>query len=287
MTHRLGVDIGGTFTDFALVNDESGELTTHKQLTSPSDPSLSVLTGTETLLEREGVNLSNVTVLSHGTTLVTNTVIERRGAATGMLVTAGFRDVLDIAMERRYDLFDLRLRFAEPVVPRDLRAEVSERVLFDGQIETALDTENVATAVERLVTEQGIEALAICFLHAYANPAHEHQARDLVAKAFPDLHVSVSSDVLPFMREYERWSTTTINAYVRPLAARYLERLETGLAARGFKGRVLVMTSSGGMVTPSIARRFPVRLIESRPRGRRPHGRQPRTTDRPTRSPVL
>ena len=265
MAHRLGVDIGGTFTDFALVDNDSGELSTHKQLTTPSDPSLSVLTGIAALLSRTGVDISDVTVLSHGTTLVTNAVIERRGATTGMLVTRGFRDVLDIAMERRYDLFDLRLGFAEPVVPRDLRAELSERILFDGQVETPLNEKEVQAAVAHLVSAHGIETLAICFLHAYANPDHENQARDTVAKAFPNLHVSTSSDVLPFMREYERWSTTTINAYVRPLTDRYLERLETGLSTMGFDGRFLVMTSSGGMVTPEIARRYPVRLIESGP----------------------
>ena len=203
MAHRLGVDIGGTFTDFALVDNDSGELSTHKQLTTPSDPSLSVLTGIAALLSRTSVDISDVTVLSHGTTLVTNAVIERRGATTGMLVTRGFRDVLDIAMERRYDLFDLRLGFAEPVVPRDLRAELSERILFDGQIETPLNEKEVQAAVAHLVSAHGIEALAICFLHAYANPDHENQARDTVAKAFPDLQVSTSSDVLPFMREYD------------------------------------------------------------------------------------
>ena len=265
MTHRIGVDIGGTFTDFALVDDETGRLSTHKQLTTPSDPSLSVLSGIETLLSRTGVNINDVTVVAHGTTLVTNAVIERRGATTGMLVTKGFRDVLDIAMERRYDLFDLRLEFAEPVVPRHLRAEVSERILFDGQVETPLNEGDVIAAVEGLTSTGGIEALAICFLHAYTNTDHEKQAQELVAKAFPDLHVSTSSDVLPFMREYERWSTTTINAYVRPLTDRYLGHLESGLAAIGYHGRILVMTSSGGMVTPDIARRYPVRLIESGP----------------------
>lgn len=265
MVHRLGVDIGGTFTDFALVDDETGALSVHKQLTTPHDPSECVLTGLAALLERTGVAIGDIAAVAHGTTLVTNAVIERQGAPTGMLVTEGFRDVLDIAMERRFDLFDLRLEFAEPVVPRALRAEISERVMFDGRLETALDEAEVEAATTRLVEEHGIEALAICFLHSYADPSHEERAREIVARRFPDLRVTTSSEVLPFMREYERWSTTTVNAYVRPLTDRYLDRLETGLGDMGFTGRLLVMTSSGGMVTPAIARRFPARLIESGP----------------------
>jgi N-methylhydantoinase A len=265
MAHRLGVDIGGTFTDFALVADDTGALSIHKQLTTPHDPSESVLTGLAELLDRTGVPITDVVAVSHGTTLVTNAVIERRGAVTGMLVTKGFRDVLDIAMERRYDLFDLRIEFAEPVVPRALRAEIDERVMFDGATGKPLNEAEVEAAVSHLVETHAIEALAICFLHSYADSSHEERAREIVAKRYPDLHLTTSSEVLPFMREYERWSTTTINAYVRPLTAHYLRRLESGLAGMGFTGRLLVMTASGGMVTPEIARRFPVRLIESGP----------------------
>ena len=151
MTHRLGIDIGGTFTDFALVDDSTGELSVYKQLTTPQDPSASVLSGCATLLDETGVSIADIATMVHGTTLVTNAVIERRGAITGMLVTRGFRDVLDIAMERRYDLFDLRLRFAEPVRPRGLRAEIDERVMFNGTIGTALDGAEVESAVARLV----------------------------------------------------------------------------------------------------------------------------------------
>ena len=265
MAHRLGVDIGGTFTDFALVADDTGALSIHKQLTTPHDPSESVLTGLAELLDRTGVPITDVAAVSHGTTLVTNAVIERRGAVTGMLVTKGFRDVLDIAMERRYDLFDLRIEFAEPVVPRALRAEIDERVMFDGVTGKPLNEAEVELAVSHLVETHAIEALAICFLHSYADSSHEERAREIVAKRFPDLLVTTSSEVLPFMREYERWSTTTVNAYVRPLTARYLHSLESGLAGMGFTGRLLVMTASGGVVTPAIARRFPARLIESGP----------------------
>ena len=265
MTYRLGVDIGGTFTDFALVDEDTGTLSVHKKLTTPHDPSESVLQGLAELLDRTDVPISDLAAVAHGTTLVTNAVIERRGAVTGMLVTRGFRDVLDIAMERRYDLFDLRLEFAEPVVPRSLRAEIDERVMFDGAVGTPLNQAEIETAVTRLVEDHGIEALAICFLHSYVDPAHEEAAREIVAQRYPDLYVTTSSEVLPFMREYERWSTTTVNAYVRPLTAHYLQRLESGLGQMGFAGKLLVMTSSGGMVTPDIAQRFPARLIESGP----------------------
>ena len=226
-------------------------------IVSATAPSESVLTGLAALLERTGVEVTDITAIAHGTTLVTNAVVERRGAVTGMLVTKGYRDSLDIAMERRFDLFDLRLEFADPVVPRALRAEIEERVMYDGAASTPLDETGVDAATIRLVEEHGIEALAICFLHSYANSDHEERARDVVTARFPELRVTTSSEVLPFMREYERWSTTTVNAYVRPLTDRYLRDLETGLAGMGFTGRLLVMTASGGMVTPEIARRFP------------------------------
>ncbi|MFP6706850.1 MAG: hydantoinase/oxoprolinase family protein [Alphaproteobacteria bacterium] len=265
MSHRLGVDIGGTFTDFALVDDQTGALAVHKQLTTPADPSQCVLAGLAALLARTGTDIAELTTIAHGTTLVTNAVIERKGAATGMLVTEGFRDVLDIAMERRYDLFDLRLHFAEPVVPRRLRLEIPERVMFDGAIGAPIDEAAVDRAVTRLVEEHGIEALAVCFLHSYADPGHEERAREIANMLYPDLRVTTSNEVLPFMREYERWTTTTINAYVQPLTDRYLDHLESGLAEMSFQGRLLVMTSSGGMATPPMARRFPVRLVESGP----------------------
>ncbi len=265
MTHRLGVDIGGTFTDFALVNDETGGLEIHKQLTTPADPSESVLSGLKVLLEKTKVPITNIKAIAHGTTLVTNAVVERRGTPTGMLVTKGFQDVLDIAMERRYDLFDLRLQFAKPVVPRALRAELNERILFDGTVETEIDETEIEVAVAKLVKNHDIQALAICFLHSYLDPRHEERARAVVKAKFPSLRVTTSSEVLPFMREYERWTTTTINAYVQPLTDLYLENLESGLEKLGFIGRLLIMTSSGGMITPQIARRFPVRLIESGP----------------------
>ena len=265
MTYRLGVDIGGTFTDFALFDESGSEIAVLKRLTTPADPSIAVIEGTAALLRREDVPMAQVETIAHGTTLVTNAVIERRGAKTGMLVTTGFRDILDMGFEQRYDLFDLRLTWPDPLVPRRLRREVRERVGHDGQVIAALDLESTRAAVRGLVESAGVEALAICFLHSYVNPVHEDAAGELVRAEFPDLHVSRSTEVFGNMREYERWTTATMNAYTQPMFARYIERLERGLADLGFGGRLLVMTSSGASIVPETARRFPVRALESGP----------------------
>ncbi|MEL0110794.1 MAG: hydantoinase/oxoprolinase family protein, partial [Rickettsiales bacterium] len=265
MSWRIGVDNGGTFTDFALLDGSGRKLAIHKQLTTPADPSAAVIEGVGTLLADNGVAISDVSTIAHGTTLVTNAVIERRGAATGMLVTDGFGDIMDTGLEQRYDLFDLRIRYPDPIVPRPLRRPVRERIHFDGRIETALDLEGARAAIRELVEMHRIEALAICFLHSYIDPAHERAVADIAAAEFPALYVSASAEVYPNMREYERWTTTAINAYTQPMADRYLERLEGGLKGLGFGGRLYIMTSSGGMLAPETARRFPVRLLESGP----------------------
>jgi len=265
MSYRIGVDIGGTFTDFALVEDSGGRLALHKQLTTPGDPSAAVLDGIARLLAREGVPIAEVAEVVHGTTLVTNSVIERKGAKTGMLVTAGFRDIPDMRGETRYDLFDLRLVFPEALVPRRLRREIPERVHYDGRIEVALDEAAVAAAAADLVGREGIGALAICFLHSYADPRHEQRAKAIVQAAHPGLYVSASAEVFSNLREYERWTTTAANAFTGPMFDRYLGRLEDGLARQGFRGRLYIMTSSGGTVTTETARRFPVRMLESGP----------------------
>ncbi len=266
MAHRVGIDIGGTFTDFALFDPDAGRMAVHKQLTTPADPSVAVLEGIETLLARSEVALGHVELVAHGTTLVTNAVIERKGAVTGMLVTRGFRDILDMGLEQRYDLFDLRLVFPAPLVPRRLRHEVAERMRYDGEVETPLDLNSARRAARALAeAEEGVVALAICFLHSYANPAHELRVKEMLADEFPDFRVSISSEIFANMREYERWTTTTMNAYTQPMFEHYLARLEAGLAARGFDGRLAIMTSSGNSLAPDAARRFPVRALESGP----------------------
>ncbi len=263
--YRLGVDIGGTFTDFALYDQTARTVSIHKRLTTPEDPARAVIEGVESLLAGAAVAVTDVAAVVHGTTLVTNAVIERRGAKTGMLVTAGFADLLDMGLETRYDLFDLRLAFPAPLVPRALRREIDERVRHDGSVERPLDRQTALDAAADLVEDEGIEALAVCLLHAYANPAHEEAIGGALANAFPELAVSCSAAVLPRMREYERWTTTTMNAYVQPMFGRYLDRLVAGLGGIGFAGRLFIMTSAGGMLTPETARRFPVRALESGP----------------------
>ena len=265
MTFQLGVDIGGTFTDFALIDQDSGAVTIHKVLTTPRDPSVAVLGGARNLLVRSGCPIDQVATIVHGTTLVTNAIIERKGAVTGMLVTAGFRDALDIAKEQRYEVSDLRLRFPAPVVPRPLRREVTERIGFDGRVETVLVLDEVRTHITELCREHAIEAITVCFLHSYANPSHEQMVRKLIEAEFPELYLSVSSEVSPFIREFERWTTTTVNAYTQPMVDRYLRSLERGVAELGFRGELFVMTSNGGIAIPEVARRFPVRLVESGP----------------------
>jgi N-methylhydantoinase A len=265
MGYRLGIDIGGTFTDFAMVNDESGELALEKLLTTPADPSLAVLEGVVKLLAAGGVAAGSIRSVIHGSTLVTNAVIERKGAPTAALITKGFSDVFDIALERRYDLYDLRLRMPDPIVPRSLRADISERLREDGSIIEAPDLDEVEEKVAALIERNGIRAIAICFLHSFTNPAHEQIVAKFVRDRFPELYVSASSEVLPFMREYERWNTTAINAFVGPLVDAYLSRIETGLEKIGIEGRLHIMTSSAGTVTSEAARRFPVRMLESGP----------------------
>jgi N-methylhydantoinase A len=262
--YRVGVDIGGTFTDFALFEPGARTMAVHKLLTTPDDPSVAVIAGVDALLKREGVAIADLSEVVHGTTLVTNAVIERHGSVTGMLATAGFSDILDMGFERRYDLFDLRVTYPPPLVPRRMRLEVAERVRFDGSVELPLDEAAVDRAA-RQFRELGVAAVAVCFLHSYANPAHEARAAQILRGVAPELFVSTSSDVVPNMREFERWTTTTVNAFTQPMFASYLERLERGLASRGFRGRLYIMSSSGGTLTTDTARRFPVRALESGP----------------------
>ena len=265
MQYRIGIDIGGTFTDFALFEDDSGAVRTHKQLTTPHDPAEAVIEGTATLCRAAGIAPQDLAAVVHGTTLVTNAVIERRGAPTAMLVTRGFRDVLDIALERRYDLFDLRIRFPEAVVPRALRFEVDERRGYDGREMTPLSLDGVEADLADAIERHGIEALAVCFLHSYLDPTNEQVVVDWARRRFPALAVSGSAEVFPFMREYERWTTACLNAYVQPVVDRYVARLEQGLGGLGFQGKFLIMSSSGGTLTADVARRFPVRMLESGP----------------------
>lgn len=263
---RVGVDIGGTFTDLILLDDETGQMTVGKVLTTPGDPSRAVAEVLASTLRAADTPPADVLHVIHGTTLVTNAVIERKGARTALLTTRGFRDAYEIAREHRYDLYDLFLEMPEPLVPRYLRLEIDERVHADGSVARAPD----AAAVARLAAElrdKDIEAVAVCLLHSYANPAHEQLVGAILGEVAPDIRVSLSSEVVPEIREYERTSTTVVNVYVQALVERYLAELVDRLRALGVAGELLMMLSSGGISTVETASRFPLRLLESGPAG--------------------
>jgi N-methylhydantoinase A len=264
MSARFGVDIGGTFTDLVVIDERTGAIRVGKVLTTAKDPAHGVEQGVQSLLEEAGVDPARVHAVAHGTTLATNALIERKGARTALLTTQGFRDALEIRREGRYDMYDLLIDPPAPLVPRHLRFEVPERLLPDGSVLRPLDEAAARRVISQLV-DAGVEALAICLLHAYLNPAHERRLAELVRQAAPHLAVSCSSDVVPEIREYERTSTTTANVYVVPLMARYLEDLERRLAGLGVPGQLYVMQSSGGIALPPLARRLPIRLVESGP----------------------
>lgn len=263
-SYRVGVDIGGTFTDLIIVEEGSGAFTVGKVLTTPDDPSQAIEAVLSEALARAGIAPAEIAQLVHGTTLVTNAMIERKGARTALLATAGFRDAVEIGRENRYDLYDLLLENPRPLVPRYLRFDVPERTLADGTVLTALDEQYV----ERLAGElaaAGVEAVAIAFLHSFTNPAHEQAARAAVGRAAPNMRVSISSDVVPEIREFERTSTTIANVYVQARVERYLRELEARLQRMGVGGNLFLMLSSGGIATVDTAVRYPVRLLESGP----------------------
>jgi 5-oxoprolinase (ATP-hydrolysing)/N-methylhydantoinase A len=263
---RIGFDIGGTFTDFILYDGQEGSVRLHKRLTTPHDPSAAALLGLEELVAMAGIGLDAVSEIIHGTTLVTNAVIERKGARIGLITTEGFRDILEMGTEQRYDIYDLFLGFPEPLVSRHLRLEVTERMDRDGQVIATLDEDGVRRAFRTLL-DQGVEAVGVCLLNAYRNPAHEQAIGRIARAEFPELAVSLSADVVAELWEYQRAVTTCANAYVQPLMDRYLKRLERELAARGFTGALRLMHSAGGLVSPETARAFPIRLLESGPAG--------------------
>jgi N-methylhydantoinase A len=260
----LGIDIGGTFTDLVIHDPRDGRAIIWKESTTPDDPARGALEGTRRVLEKAGVKAEQVGRVVHATTLFTNALIERKGARTGLLTTAGFADVLEIARERKYELYDLFIEMPKPLVPRPWRREAKERLAPDGSVEIALDVEAALAEVAELV-EHGVESLAICFLHSYANPAHERAIAAAVAERFQNLSISLSSDIAPEIREYQRASTTVANAYIRPLAEIYLERLEQALSSSGIPGGLFLMLSNGGLTHVSEAKRAPVQLLESGP----------------------
>ncbi len=262
--YRLGVDIGGTFTDVILMDEATGKRTIGKILTSSLDPSMAAVDGVREQLAETGVDPEEVLNIIHGTTLVTNLIIERKGARAGLITTAGFRDVLEIRRESRYDMYNLFLEMPEPLVPRRLRMEVTERMDEKGAVLTPLNEEEVVQAVEKLLGE-GVEAVAVCFLHSFMNGSNEQRAAEIIERLAPDLSVSISSEVVPEIREFERTSTTVANAYAQPTMTHYLSGFGNRLKELGFGGDLLVMLSNGGITTCETAQRFPVRALESGP----------------------
>jgi N-methylhydantoinase A len=263
-TWRVGADVGGTFTDVLVLDDESGAFGVAKTLTTPDDPSVGVLHGIRSALGRLGITASELANVIHGTTLVTNAIIERAGAPTALVTTNGFRDVLDIAREHRYDMYDLLLQQPRPLVPRSSRFEVDERIFADGSVHRPVNLADVDAAA-RQIRKLGIRSVAIVFLHSFRNPEHEKLVEARFRELLPEVRVSRSSEVAGEIREYERTTTTIANAYVQELLDGYLARLESDLRADGFAGWLFMMLSSGGLATVETAGRFPVRSIESGP----------------------
>ena len=269
MTNKLfsaAIDIGGTFTDTALAIPGQSQLVTAKNPTTPKDPTLAALAGIESALSKTSLNASDLDRFIHGTTLATNALIERRGAQTAIITTHGFRDILEIAYERRYSQYDIMLQKPDLIVPRTRCFTVMERLDVHGQILTPLDQDSVDHVVKQ-IQASNVKALAICLLHAYANPVHEQQLRDAINARMPDLYISLSSEVSPEAREFERLCTTVANAYLQPLMEGYLGRFEQQFKLIGLRCPILMMTSSAGMTTLETAAKFPIRLVESGPSG--------------------
>jgi len=261
---RLAVDIGGTFTDVVL--DVHGVHHTVKVLTTPHAPEEGFLQGAAIALEHVGIRADQVKAIVHGTTLATNAIIERKGAKVGLLTTRGFRDTLEIAYEHRFEQSDLNMVRPDPLVAREHRWEITERLAMDGSILLAL-AEDEITGIARQMCDAGVEAIAVCLLHSYANDQHERRTGALLREALPRVPISLSCDVSPEIREYDRVSTTVANAYVRPQMQGYLQRLQTLLGARGYRCDLLMITSGGAMTTLETACEYPIRLVESGPAG--------------------
>lgn len=261
---RIGIDVGGTFTDFVVQNTTDGTVQYYKLSSTPSDPSEAILAGLSRIVEEFGFPASDVDYIGHGTTVATNMIIEERGAETGLLTTRGFRDVLAIGRQNRPSLYDTSVAKASPLVDRYRRLDVDERLAANGDVILDLDEEQLRAQAERLA-QSGVEAVAICFLHSYRNPEHEERALAVVQAAMPDAYISISSKVLPEFREYERTSTTVLNTYVGPKMDRYLSRLSGGIAKIGIPVEPMTIHSNGGVLSLESVRRLPVATCLSGP----------------------
>ena len=265
-TYAIGVDIGGTFTDLVAFGSRSGRVAAAKVLTDYADLARGVMVGVERIIAENAIAPADVTRVVHGTTLVTNSLIERRGAKTALIVTRGFGDVLEMGRESRYDIYDIEIELPPPVVPRELVFEVTERLDYRGGVVQPLAEDEVEALAAKLAAER-VGSVAVCLLHAYASDVHERRIEALLSERLPWLSISRSSDVMADIREYERATTTAANAYVRPIVKGYLDRLGAALKDAGIAAELSIITSDGGVVDVETAARFPVRLTESGPAG--------------------
>lgn len=261
---KLGVDVGGTFTDFAVFDSETSSFSVGKTLTTSDDLSLGIIRGTREATQRAGFEVQDVSQVIYGTTMVANLLLERKGVRVGLIATEGFRDILETGTEQRYDMYDLTARRAEPLVPRYLRQTIRERLDGEGKVLVPLDLTQLDSIITRFEAE-GVETIAVTLLHSYRSPAHEQRVRDYLNERYPKYGVSISSEVAPEVREYPRTSTTVANAYVEPPLGRHLAEMEAGFRSLGFNGVIYLMLSEGGVTTLDAARSFPVRLVESGP----------------------
>ncbi|MCA8894393.1 MAG: hydantoinase/oxoprolinase family protein, partial [Amphiplicatus sp.] len=264
MTYRIGFDVGGTFTDFTMINEQTGAVSFFKVSSTPHDPSVAIEQGLAALIEDYKLDPKSISHLGHGTTVATNLVIERKGARTGVITTKGFRDVLEIGRQTRPHLYNYAIHRPTPLVPRERRLEVTERVLSDGTVLEPLNHAEVEAAARELA-EQKVGAVVICFLHSYRRPDHEREAREIVRCILPNAYISISSDVLPEFREFERLSTTVLNAYMGPRMGTYLERLLERVRNLGITAETDTVHSNGGLMSVSTVREVPVRTCVSGP----------------------
>jgi N-methylhydantoinase A len=263
-TYKLGFDIGGTFTDFILLNEKSGEIHTHKILTTPEEPSDAVIDGISHLIDKYDIDPKKIVHTTHATTLITNAFIERKGSKTGLICTSGFSDIIEIGNEMRYDIYDLLIELPEPIVSRNNRFEVDERITATGTVFKKLNTTQLNKIVDN-IKKSGIEAVGICFLHSYKNNSHEEKVKEILKKKLKNVSVSVSNEVSPEIREYERISTTLCNAYVQPLVSKYLKKLLIEQKKLNLNNELSLMLSSGGITDIQTAIDYPINLVESGP----------------------
>ncbi len=265
-TVRLGIDVGGTFTDLYLAEETSGRIVRHKIPSTPEDPYLAPITGLSEILQDAGVRADQVSFVGLGTTVATNALLERKGAVTGLITTKGFRDLLEIGRQRRPHLYDLFEKRPPPLVSRERRLEVAERMAADGTIIQDLDRKGVGEALASLL-EQGVTSIAICFLNSYAFPDHEHRAAEIIRQRWPGGCVTTSHDLLPEFREYERHASTVVNAYLMPLMIGYLSRFNKAVKRLGIPAEPWVMNSANGVLSPTLAGRRPIETVLSGPSG--------------------